>query len=102
MISDHFKRRYADQKWLIYDLSRNYGIFYDLKQVQPVAFAEFENKNLPALHAPEWDSGEIEFQKLWKTYFQSTNIPSRKNTKLHLQHVPKRYWKYLTEKNPTI
>ncbi|RZK75384.1 MAG: DUF4130 domain-containing protein, partial [Pedobacter sp.] len=23
---------------------------------------------------------------------------SRKNTKLHVRHVPKRYWKYLTEK----
>ncbi|HCV81945.1 MAG TPA: DNA metabolism protein, partial [Zunongwangia profunda] len=41
---------------------------------------------------------EISFQKLWKSYFESTNIKSRKNTKLHLQHVPKRYWKYLTEK----
>ncbi|MEO6759204.1 MAG: DUF4130 domain-containing protein, partial [Saprospiraceae bacterium] len=25
-------------------------------------------------------------------------IPERRNLKLHLQHVPKRYWKYLTEK----
>ena len=32
-------------------------------------------------------------------YFKSTNIKSRKNMKLHLQHVPKRYWKYLTEKS---
>jgi hypothetical protein len=27
-----------------------------------------------------------------------TNIKERKNDKLHVQHVPKRYWKYLTEK----
>ncbi|TXD94923.1 DUF4130 domain-containing protein [Gillisia hiemivivida] len=26
-------------------------------------------------------------------------MKSRKNMKLHLQHVPKRYWKYLTEKS---
>ncbi|RZJ49641.1 MAG: DUF4130 domain-containing protein, partial [Chryseobacterium sp.] len=26
-------------------------------------------------------------------------IVERKNLKLHVQHVPKRYWKYLTEKN---
>ncbi|MGY0039832.1 DUF4130 domain-containing protein [Pedobacter sp. NJ-S-72] len=37
---------------------------------------------------------------LWKDYFKSTNIAARKNTKLHIQHVPKRYWKYLTEKQP--
>ncbi|RZL34744.1 MAG: DUF4130 domain-containing protein, partial [Pedobacter sp.] len=38
------------------------------------------------------------YTHLWKDYFKSTNIESRKNTKLHVQHVPKRYWKYLTEK----
>jgi len=41
---------------------------------------------------------EIEYQKLWSEYFDHTNIKERKNTKLHTQHVPKRYWKYLTEK----
>ncbi|WP_317126561.1 DUF4130 domain-containing protein [Chryseobacterium nematophagum] len=25
-------------------------------------------------------------------------IIERKNLKLHIQHVPRRYWKYLTEK----
>ncbi len=27
------------------------------------------------------------------------DISSRQNLKLHLQHLPKRYWKYLTEKH---
>lgn len=31
-------------------------------------------------------------------HFKSTNITERKNTKLHVQHIPKRYWRYLTEK----
>src|SRR5690606_39662819 len=35
---------------------------------------------------------EEKFQQLWKQYFKSTNIVERKNDKLHLQHVPKRYW----------
>jgi hypothetical protein len=40
---------------------------------------------------------EIDYQKLWE-YFDHTNIKERKkNTKLHIQHVPKRL-KYLTEK----
>ena len=25
LISNHFQKRYADQKWVIYDLNRNYG-----------------------------------------------------------------------------
>ena len=41
---------------------------------------------------------EPDYQVLWKSYFDSVNIPERKNMKLHLQHVPRRYWKYLSEK----
>jgi probable DNA metabolism protein len=38
------------------------------------------------------------FQKLWKAYFKSLTIKERINPKLQRQHLPKRYWKYLTEK----
>lgn len=33
LINSHFKSRYADQKWIIYDLKRNFGIAYDLRVV---------------------------------------------------------------------
>jgi probable DNA metabolism protein len=98
LISRHFQNRYADQRWMIFDTKRGYGIFYDLKQVIPVEMHEAEDSRLPAPLAIDWDGSEEDFQTLWKNYFKSTNIPSRKNTKLHLQHVPKRYWKYLIEK----
>ena len=48
------------------------------------------------------DAFEELYQKLWHSYFQSINIEARKNTKLHLQHVPRRYWKYLTEKQVMV
>ncbi|MGB1209996.1 MAG: DUF4130 domain-containing protein, partial [Lacinutrix venerupis] len=51
-------------------------------------------------NASYFTDSELEFQQLWKDYFKSTNIKSRKNMKLHIQHVPKRYWKYLSEKSP--
>jgi len=98
IILKHFKSRYADQQWIIYDLKRKYGIRYDLERVEEIEF-NFENNFNPTetselIFAPE----EMEFQKLWKNYFKSTNIKSRKNMKLHIRHVPKRYWKYLSEK----
>ena len=31
LIIPHFKNRYQDQKWMIYDLRRKYGVYYDLK-----------------------------------------------------------------------
>ena len=98
LISKHFKSRYADQKWVIYDLKRNYGLYYDLDRVEIINLTLPEgfdaSKTSPDYFAVE----EIEFQTLWKDYFESTNIPSRKNIKLHVRHVPKRYWKYLSEK----
>ena len=37
-------------------------------------------------------------QAMWRAYFQAVTIPERRNLALHLRHVPKRYWPYLTEK----
>ncbi len=34
LIQKHFKDRYADQKWMIFDLKRNFGIIYDLKNAE--------------------------------------------------------------------
>ena len=105
LLATHFKNRFADQKWLIFDTQRQYGIFYDLHQVQTVEFSQITEQpttqSMPSsVHSIDWDEAEKEFQVLWKNYFIATNIKSRKNSKLHLQHVPKRYWKYLTEKEP--
>ncbi|MDD3003665.1 TIGR03915 family putative DNA repair protein [Flavobacterium sp.] len=97
LIITHFKNRYQDQKWLIYDSKRGYGVYYDLTSVEiisidrPSSFGESQKNEL-------LDEKELNYQKLWIEYFDHTNIKERKNDKLHVQHVPKRYWKYLTEK----
>jgi len=119
LIAKHFKNRYADQKWVIYDLKRDFGISYDLKTVQEVHI-DFEkpkaqrgilNTSIPTGtdKSVEQDSfnstpalgiisSENNYKDLWNQYFKSTNIKSRKNMRLHVQHVPRRYWKYLSEK----
>ena len=89
LISKHFKSRYADQRWLIWDMRRQYGLYYDLEEVR---FLE----DTPDVELTADASSE--YAQLWKTYFNSTNIVERKNIKLHVQHVPHRYWKYLCEK----
>lgn len=95
LIRKHFKDRYQDQKWMIYDLRRNYGILYDLENCD--FFYPEERLNLNKYQEKHHDE-EQNYQKLWQRYFVKTNIVERKNLKLHIQHVPKRYWKYLTEK----
>jgi probable DNA metabolism protein len=86
---------------LIYDAKRSYGLHYDTHLVQEVTMNpadEVENAQLPSAIA--LDEKDELYQHLWKQYFKSTNIVARKNMKLHLRHVPRRYWKYLAEKQP--
>lgn len=95
LIVKHFKNRYADQQFMIYDRKRNYGIFYDLNTVEFMELDVDDAVLKEALH-----DEETNYDKMWQDYFISTGIKSRINKKLHLRHVPKRYWKYLNEKNP--
>jgi probable DNA metabolism protein len=100
LIASFFKNRYADQQWIIYDLKRKYGLFYDLHKVEEITyeFVSEINTQKTALPAGVLDPKEELASVLWKDYFNSTNIPARRNMKLHIQHVPRRYWKYLNEK----
>ncbi len=98
LIKKHFEKRYADQRWLIYDSQRKYGLYYDLEKVEEV-FINFETDLNNASSLKEiFDEKEEIYQTLWQQYFKSVNIKARKNMKLHIQHMPKRYWKYLVEK----
>ncbi|MEP6728545.1 MAG: TIGR03915 family putative DNA repair protein [Bacteroidota bacterium] len=100
LISKHFKERYADQRWLIYDARRKYGLYYDLKNVSGVEINFDIDKNDKSGLATIHDEKEELYQQLWQQYFSSVNITARKNMKLHIQHMPKRYWCHLVEKIP--
>ena len=95
----HLKDRFADQCWLLYDLKREYGYYYDLKEATEVRFEEKEAHLLSGLLGEElMDADEKLFQQMWKTYFKSIAIKERLNPKLHRQHMPARFWKYMPEK----
>ncbi len=98
LISGHFEKRYADQRWLIYDSRRKYGLYHNLEKVEEVSmhFTENVHDQKPMLSIA--DEREELYQRLWQQYFNSVNIAARKNMKLHIQHMPKRYWRWLTEK----
>lgn len=101
LILRHFRDRYADQKWLIYDKKRKYGIYYDLHKTEFVQL-DFDTQSSSKDIASILNESELPYQQLWKDYFNSTNIKARKNMKLHIRHMPLRYWKYLVEKQPEM
>lgn len=100
LILKHFRERYADQRWLIYDVRRKYGIHYDGVSVEEVSidFGSPDQLEMVEERTSVLDEKEELCQQLWRQYFSSVNIPERKNMKLHIRHMPKRYWRYLTEK----
>ncbi|UOQ97245.1 TIGR03915 family putative DNA repair protein [Hymenobacter sp. 5317J-9] len=100
LIAAHFTKRYADQRWLIYDRRRHYGLYYDLTRTDVVQFESATAPRGTGLSATVLDEREPLFKVLWQAYFDHVNIPERKNLKLHRRHMPLRYWKYLSEKQP--
>ena len=102
LIGKHFTERYADQHWMIFDAKRRYGIYFDGQHTQQVQISFSEEVGQGTNASAVYDESETIYQQLWSQYFKSVNIAARKNTKLHIQHMPKRYWKYLPEKQPSI
>ncbi|MEO0331167.1 MAG: TIGR03915 family putative DNA repair protein [Bacteroidota bacterium] len=107
LLPSHFTERYPAFSWLIYDTRRNYGLYHepisDTKESRSPStrFITLDSSSPQHFSAQLLTDAEQDYQSLWQTYFHSVNIPERRNDKLHLQHVPRRYWKYLVEKQIT-
>ena len=103
LITNHFADRFNDQPWLIYDAKRHYGFYYDGETVIRVTFEDeasvpFDLTN-GKLDADVLSENDKIFQDLWRTYFKAICIKERMNPKKQLNDMPRRYWKYMTEKN---
>lgn len=99
MVLKHFKSRFADQQWIIYDLKRDYGYHYNGVTIEEIEMKEkifntFDGSVPMDIIMEE----EVGYQSLWKKYCSNITIRERLNLKVHKQHLPKRYWKYLIEK----
>lgn len=94
----YFTDRFADQSWLIYDVKRRYGFYYDTESVREVTITQDEHLLSGKLTDEMMAEDERLFQMLWKNYLKTLTIRERLNPKLQRQHMPRRFWKFLTEK----
>ena len=100
LLVPHFTARFAGQKWFIHDRRRNLGAYYDGRECRLVSGVEISDQlaaSLQGRKAGSEDEEEMLCRELWQEYFTSTALEERKNEKLQKQHMPVRYWKYLTE-----
>lgn len=93
----HFRDRFNDQKWMIYDTTRHYGYIYDLQQVREVTLDRDDDLIGGKLSDELLDADERLFSRMWKEYYKSMTIKERINRKQQRRSMPVRYWKYMTE-----
>ena len=107
LVIGHFQDRFNDQPWLIYDAHRHYGYYYDGTAV-PFRITFEDESRVPfdltngKLDADVLSESDKMFQDLWRTYFKAICIKERMNPKKQLSDMPRRYWKYMTEKNANL
>ena len=103
LVTHHFADRFNDHPWLIYDAKRHYGFYYDGETVIRVTFEDEASVPFDLTNGKLDDNVLSEndkiFQELWRTYFKAICIKERMNPKKQLSDMPRRYWKYMTEKN---
>jgi len=99
MVTKHFKERFTDQQWIIYDIKRDYGYFFNGAAVEEITLdGKTFNQIDGTVPQDALQNDELHYQNLWKEYCKKITIRERLNPKVHKQHLPKRYWRFLTEK----
>lgn len=89
LLAQHFCTRYPQERFLIYDKTHGMGLVYKPYQSAVIPIEE--------LDLPEPDAAEQSYRELWQLFYRTIEIQGRHNPTGRLNHMPKRYWKYLTE-----
>ncbi|MDO5556556.1 MAG: TIGR03915 family putative DNA repair protein [Clostridia bacterium] len=83
-------KRFPAQNLILHDKNRNIAMLYNQKEYSIIPVPCGININ-------NFSENELNFQKLWKTFFNSISIKERTNKRLQMQFMPKRYWQDLIE-----
>ncbi|NLG92827.1 MAG: DNA metabolism protein [Clostridiales bacterium] len=85
----HFCERYPEERFLIYDRTHASALIY--RPYKPVILP------VEDFQMPEPDEEERAFRELWRLFYKTIEIEGRHNPRCRMSHMPKRYWKEMTE-----
>ena len=88
-ITDHFLKRMPAEKFVIYDKNR--------KKASMCIRGAYEEVEVLEMDAIETHEEKI-FKEAWIGFNNAIGLDDRKNYKLMVSNMPKKYWKYLPEK----
>ena len=89
LLCQYFADRLPSQPWVIADTKRRMAGVYNGERW---VISEVDAASLPGETADE-----LEYQKLWRAFYNTIGIAGRKNHNLRRQLMPKMYWKNMTE-----
>jgi len=89
LVAPYFRGRMGDQDWMIHDLAREQAAFCRRGELEFSALTGFD---------PRLTEEEGFYQDLWRDYFKTIAIAGRKNPRLQMSCMPKKYWNILIEK----
>lgn len=88
-LATHFIRRMPSERFAIYDSLRNNCLMYEDGKVN---FFKVDSLDIKESKEEEF------FKEAWKKFYKSVGIDERKNERLMINNMPKRYWEFLPEK----
>ncbi len=98
LISKHFRSRYPHQQWIIYDVKRKYGLYYNGESVELMALNTVGILTKPIMKMDTFSLMQHNYQELFNGYLRDLEIKQFITQKLYGQPTPKQYSDYLNEK----
>ena len=89
LIAGHFMRRFPNERFLIYDSARGMALVYADGKHAILPLSDYAQ---PAA-TPE----EQKYRDLFTLFYNTVEIPERHNERCRMNHMPKRFWKNMTE-----
>ena len=89
LLEPHFCDRYTDETFMIYDKTHRKALVYRPGESVMIPLEELE--------LPEAGSEERLYQSLWQRFYDTIAIKERYNPRCRMSHMPKRFWKQMTE-----
>ena len=92
LLAPHFCSRFYWQNFLIYDSVHGAALVH----------SPGEDKIIPveSISFPAPDREEREYRELWRQFYRTAANESRCNPRCRMTHMPKHYWKHMTEFTP--
>lgn len=90
LIVRHFEQRFPNENYFIYDEVHGAALAHEKGGASEIF-------PLSSFTAARPTDEEKRFRTLWKLFYDTIEIKERRNHRLRMQHLPKRFWKNVTE-----